>query len=241
MKTSTTLILTTAFVMLAGLITYNFNLKSSFLRGDYKNRFYGMEFTSCKDIRNVQVATANKLSVIIDQGAKEGIWIKTKQKDQIKWSSVGSMLKVDVNRAEGVEKARFSDDDVIIIAKSLEKITTESYFDSDEQEKFYSVYGETTINGFQQDSLEVVMDKFTKVSLNKLKLNRLDATVGDQLKGKAELVITSENIITNANFKIPGESFLNLLNPGFVKTHYQLSDKANVQLNGKLLKLYTVN
>jgi len=240
MKTSTTLIVATAFVMLAGLITYNFDLKSSFLRGDYKNRFYGMEFTSCKDIRNIQVGTANKLSVIVEQGAKEGVWIKTKQKDQIKWSSVGSLLKIDINREEGDEKMRFSNDDVIVISKSLEKVTTESYFDSDDQQQFYSIYGETTINGFHQDSLEVVMDKFTKVSLNKLKLNRLDATIGDQLKGKAELMITSENTITNANFKIPGESFLNLLNPEFVKTNYQLSDKANVQLNGKLLKLYSV-
>jgi hypothetical protein len=239
MKTSTTLIIAAVCVILASLTIYNFSLKSSFLNGDYKNRFYGLKFTPIKNLKEVHVESGNKLSVQIEQGTKEGIWIEEKTNDFLKWTVSGNVLNINLNEKAKKDGNRISGENIIIISNKIDRVVTHPFFKDPEEEKNGYNSGEVVIKGFNQDKMALYLDKSTAVYLDKSKLNLLDADLADKLNGNSRLTIAAENTIKDAMFKIQGAGTLNLMDPTIIKTNYQLSDKATVTLNGKSLALFS--
>jgi hypothetical protein len=240
MKTSTLFITSAVIVILIGLVACNFSLKASFLNGDYKNPFYGLEFISVTNIKEVELGSANRIVIGIQQGKAEGIWMRDRVKNKVTWSRKGNTIKIDLTDEAKESGFRIWDNDLVLVASNVNKFTSRPYFGNAAEEKSGRISGRTDINGFQQDSIRLDLGKFTSATLDRMKVTKLDALIGDKDQG-ASLSLAQENSFDAAVFHIPGKGILYLSDPKIVKTNYNITELATVSLNGKVLQAIDKN
>lgn len=235
MRTSTILIITAVIITLICLAAYNFNLKASYLRGDYKNPFYGLEYNNVKNINSLEMESANKISIIVEQGKTEGLWINDRIKDKLVWSIEGGILKIDLTKEAKESDFQVNGNELVLTTPNIYKVVAHPYLEKENHgDRNYQGY--IGISGFNQDSLTLDIGSAMYANLDKMQLLTLNAVIGDQKNGNTNLVLSSANEIKSAIFNIPGESKLDLQSPSIVKTNYILSAKATVSLNGKALQ-----
>lgn len=234
MKTSTMIIIAAVVIIMGCLTAFNYNLKGEYLSGAYKSRFRNMNFTPLKGIEKLDVQQANLLDIRVEQGDKEGIWIKKDVSDQVHFKVNAQVLTLFADHGEADELA-IEDGGVIIVTKTLTAIKTSPYLRKSKQ--YYMGSGRFSVNGYQLDQLDLDISKDVRLSLNNMKLNSLHAAVGDKIHGRAELLISSDTKINTAELIIPGNSKLNLQNPTIVKATYNLCDSASVTLSGKAVQM----
>lgn len=235
MKSSTLFITSAVIVILIGLIAFNFSLKASFLNGDYKNPFYGLEFTSVRDIKEVELGSANRIVIRLQQGKTEGLWMRDRVKNKVIWSRTGNIISIDLNKEAKESGFRIWDNELVLVTSAIYKVTSRSYFINAEEEKNGHIMGRTDLIGFQQDSIHLDLGKFTAANLDHIKATKLHALIGEKNQ-EASLYLTPDNSFDNVVFDIPGKGMLYLSDPNIVKTHYIISELATVSLNGKPLK-----
>lgn len=236
MKTSTMFIIAAVVATFIGLTAYNFSLKASFLKGDYKNPYYGLTFNAVKDVNEVELQSANRMTIRIEKGKTPGLWLRDRLKGNLVWTKNGNTIKIDLTKTAKDDGFQIWDNELILIMPSTVKLTSRAYHKDKEEEKRPNSSGRINISGFQQDAMELDLGKYTNAFLDKLKVGKLNAMIGNKDKGNASLVITSANQIGTAAFDIPGEGSLDLMDPNITKTQYSISDKATVSLNGKALQ-----
>jgi len=224
-----------------GLTAYNFSLKASFLKGDYKNPFNGLTFSSVKDVSEVELQSANRMTIRIQQGKAAGLWLRDRLKGNLVWTKDGNTLKIDLTKSAKDGGFQIWDNELILIIPSTVKLTSRAYHKDKEEEKRPNTSGSINISGFKQEAMQLDLGKYTRVFLDKIKVDKLNALIGNKDQGGASLVISSANQINTADFNIPGEGSLDLMDPNITKTHYTLSDKATVSLNGRALQAIKVN
>ena len=235
MKISTILIITAVVATIIALTAYNFTLRASYLKGDYKNPFYGMEFTPIKNLDAINISSANLVSVTIEQGVKEGIWVSDEAEKKISWSHHGNVLQIDLSKKSKDERDRVNGRSIIVVTNHLSQVNTKALFKTAEDEQSYSS-GEVTIKGYKEGNLQLVMDRSSSVYLDNNNLQSFKAIVGDAQHGDSRLSMSKENTIAAADFNVAGASEINLSGPKITKTNYTLSEKATVTLNGKALQ-----
>jgi len=235
MKTSAILIISAVVITLIALTAYNFTLRASYLKGNYKNPFYGMEFTPIKDLNSITIGSANRVSIVIEHGVKEGIWLTGDASQMVSWSHQNHDLQIDLTRKSKEEHDWISGRSIIIVTNHLAKVTTKAYYKSREDENSYTI-GETEITGYKEGSLQLLMDRSTTIYMDKNQLQSVNAIVGDAQHGGSRLNLSKDNTIGSADFTVAGDSEIHLTGPNITKTNYNLSDKASVLLNGKALQ-----
>jgi hypothetical protein len=238
MKTSTMLITSAVIIILISLVAYNFSLRASYLKGDYKNPYYGLEFTPVQGINELSAASSNHMVINVNHGKKEGIWMSDRVKDKIVFKESNGILSIDLSKAAKDDEFKVFNKDLILVINKPVKITTTPYFKVPEYENSY-IFGKIILNNFQQDSLIVDLGKSGAVILDNLHLKKLKALVGKD-KGSANLVL-SAGTYHSADFNIPGKGKIELLNPVITQTRYDVSDAATVTLNGGPLKIINKN
>jgi len=241
MKTSTMFIVAAVVATFIGLTAYNFTLKASFLKGDYKNPFNGLTFNSVKDVNEVELQSANRITIRIQQGKTTGLWLRDRLKGNLVWTKDGNTLKINLTKAAKDGGFQIWDNELILIIPTATKLTSRAYHKDKEEEKRANISGGINISGFEQEAMQLDLGKYTSAFLDKIKVDKLNAQIGNKDQGRASLVISSANQITTADFNIPGEGSLDLMDPNITKTHYTLSDKATVSLNGRALQAIKVN
>jgi hypothetical protein len=235
MRTSTILIITAVIITLICLAAYNFNLKASYIRGDYKNPFYGLEYNAIKNVNSLEMESANKISIIVEQGKTQGLWINERIKDKLVWSVEGGILKIDLTKEAKESDFQVNGKELVLTTPNIYKVVAHPYI-AKENPGDRNYMGYIGISGFDQDSLTLDLGSAMYANLEKMQLSALSAVIGDQKNGNTNLVLSSTNEIKSAIFNIPGESKLDLQNPSIIKTNYILSAKATVSLNGKALQ-----
>lgn len=236
MKTSNMLIIAALIISLGMITTYNFSLKAAYEAGNYKNRFNESEFTEIKNIKTLNVADANLISIVVEAGQKEGIWIRKRVKDRLVLKQNGEVFTIGLTDKAKEDNRRTGYDDIVLFTNSLNKLKTTAFWPVGEKKTRENVYGgEVSLKGLRTDNFDINVSSSTTVSVNKMVLKTLKAVVGGE-KGTALLNLDSANQIEYADFEILGASHLSLSNPKIVKTRYDLSDKATVTLNGAALQ-----
>ncbi|WP_316745663.1 hypothetical protein [Pedobacter gandavensis] len=237
MKTSNMLIIAAIIVSLGMITTYNFSLKAAYEAGDYKNRFNESEFTEMKNVETLNVNAANLITVVIEPGKKEGIWIRKRIKSRVALNQEGQTLTIGLTDEAKKAIRTIGYDDIVLIVNNLSKLKTVAYWPKGNTQENVNYFGsEVVLKGLKGDNLEIMMDGSTSVSMDKAVLKTLKAVIGEE-KGAAALNLDQDNQIEFAEFEIPGASKLTLSNPKIVKTQYNVSDKANVTLNGTALQV----
>jgi len=234
MKKSTIMITAAVLIILGSLTAFNVKIKQIYLTGSYKSRFNGMDFTPTTGLENIDIHYANRLGIQVEQGEKEGVWIRGDYKKDYVLDFNQHTLKVDITtKAKEVGNNYLGD--VVIITRNLKSIQTTSFLKKGENPTDNT--GNVDIKGFKLPSLDLNIALGVTVSLNKMKVDKLTAFVGDKKNGNASLYIASDTKINSATLNVPGRSMLTLANPKITKAVYNLSDSATVSLNGKLVQL----
>lgn len=235
MKKSNMLIITAIVVLLGMSVTYNFSLKAAYKAGNYKNPFYGSDFQEIKNIETLNLTAANVMSVAVEPGQKEGVWLKKEIKDQVVLKHSGKTLTIGLSDKSGSVSRNFGPRSIVVVTNSLRKLGTASFWPEGTKNKDnYGYWSEVNLNGIKGENLELMIADYTYVNLDKVSLKKLLAVVGDG-KGTASLSLEPDNQIESADFEVPGAGRVALNNPKVVKTRYNLSDKATVILNGAAL------
>ena len=233
MKKSNILIVLPVVLILTGLIFYNFKLKELYDTKAYKSRYKDMEFTPIPGIEHLDIQSANARNMNIEYGTKEGIWIYKSYRKIIKRAIKGNVLSLDFI-AELEEKNTFWSPGIILVTKNLKSVTTSPGFkDFGNNMSQASI----SISNYHLDQLDLKIAPHVNMSLSNLKVNTLNAVVGNETQDWAQLALNSTVTVNHASFDVPGKGMLDLSNPKIAKVSYHLSDSASVSLSGKALEV----
>lgn len=235
MKTSNKLLIAAILVIIVSMVTYDFALRAEYVKGEYKNRFYEKENLGFKGFKSIDNRAANYLTLSVERGDHFEVWVDKNLKDRIKISKIGDQLIVDVMDRKS-PKIVFYGNTITIICPSINEITTQPLWLVKEDQGIYPSDATTSLSGFNQQNLSLIVKEFTHLNLEKTKIENLNATVGNNSSTHAYLFIASNNQIGNANINVLGTNQLSIENPKINKTNFTISDSANVNFSGSILK-----
>lgn len=238
MKTSNMLLLTSVLVVLGCLTAYNFGLKAIYQTKDYKNEFSGMTFSALNGVEKLILKSANLMDVQIKKGNKEGVWVNKKLKDRLDISIDKQTASIGLAaRNEKEELREPSGIRLIIFTKNLNSVITNSIADSGKVEDHAAHRtGSIEIRGYHSDNFQLTLSPATEVSMDYMQLNNFQSVVGTKTGYSSSLILASDNKINAAQFDIPGNGGLVLNNPKIIKAKYNLSERASVSLDGKVVQ-----
>lgn len=236
MKTSRQLLLVAFLITIGALCMYDFTLKKVYDKGEFRNRFYGMEQVMLKNFNQVLLNGANFINAQIEYGPKYGVWATKDYQDKISFSEKDRSLIVDVIDKDKTINARAS---IVITCPDLQQLSTKAYFKDKKEEETLNrfPYATVKLSGFNHAKMSLDIGPSTKVKLDKNQIEILDALVGDNKIAYSSLIINATNKINLANIKVPGKSSLEIINPQIARSTYSFGDSASVTLNGKSLRL----
>lgn len=233
MKTSNKLLLTAILIIIVSMVTYDFALRAEYRKGTYKSRFYSFEKLNFKDFNKIDNRVANYVTILLEQNAKYNVSIRKELKNQVKIFKRGNSLVIDVLdkkslRYNGVENS------IVISCPSLEEVVTTPFFKENKSEDInYDTYGSTTLIGFNQQNLNLLINNSTNITLVNSKIENLKAAVGNSLTKHASLTLALDNQFNTATIVVAGTNSLNIQNNAKIgKPNFIISDSAKVNLNG---------
>jgi hypothetical protein len=95
MKTSN-IIFTLAIVLFFGmLMSYNFQLKAEYVKGDFRSPFYGYKKLKFKNFDKININAGNAIVVKVSAGKENAVYVQDELKDQIKLSELNKTLSID--------------------------------------------------------------------------------------------------------------------------------------------------
>ncbi|WP_316817335.1 hypothetical protein [Pedobacter nyackensis] len=230
MKTSSILILGAVLVILGSLITYNFKLKGMYDTKSYRNPYNGMVFTPLSGIEKLNVQSANAMNIRVLQGDKEGVWVGEKFKKDVKLDASGDVLNIDFLNVAIENQRRSLGPLVVVITKKMNSIMTAH---TEMKPEYDHPWGQLVVEDYKLDKLDLQVSSDLTVNLDNIRINTLNATVGDQYPGRAILKVSYNTSVNTANFNVGTNGSLNLDGAKIIKTVSNVIDSSNVAVNLK--------
>lgn len=238
MKNSNKLLLTALLFFIATVAAYNAVLTSEYNKGAYKDPYHNYKVQSFNGFNAVEVNGPSGLQVRVQQGPHQ-VWVHQKAAEFIKVSQRGNLLQVNV--IFGDEDAYLGNErQVIISLPNLERLQTDQRFTIAGKELQKKQAGqlslmEVELHKLHQDSLTVMQDGGSQVSLNAAQLNYLSATVGVSAGSEASLQLGQSNSIRSADLKLRHKAKLKMYNVAVPELRYTFSDSARLEATGASL------
>lgn len=233
MKTSTFLLIAVVFTFVIALTVYNFTLRASYLKGDYKNPFYGLMYTEIPTASKVKIESSNGFQLRIIKGQKDGIYFSERAKGHFTFTVKQNSLQLGLTEESKSKGFIIYSDDLILVRSALNELQLSPYYNSENNSHDYPT-GRVNISGFVQPAMHIETGTGSIVSLDSLQIGELTVRIGHEEGGKGGLTI-EQGKYKSAQFNVLGKSSLQLFNPEIIKTSYNLSKAASVTLNGKAL------
>ena len=235
MKTSNKLLSLIGLIVFSFIVFYNIKLKAEYNKGNYKNRFYGMDEVKIDGFNSIE-NNASNLNVRIEYGNKFKIYYGSEMKKKIEFKKNKDALIIDFQKNYN-EDDYFRTDSVIIICPKIEHIRAGNLLSKKQNIDYYIPLASTTIYGFKQESLNLIANSFTDIRLENNVINQVTAIIGDSRSTSGILSIKHNNQINNLYTQLNGKSILNIENTSINNAKFNLSDSAKVNLTGRALKL----
>jgi hypothetical protein len=223
MKTSNKLLLLATVILFGYLAVFNFQLRAEYIKGDFRNPYYGMKFTPLNSFTTIQHNAGNVVVLRIEKGPKFGVWMRDNLKEKLALTERNNTLFVDY-----VDKQHFNyyQSGIVVVCPEVNTVITTPLITH--QVRFWE-RAVTQVSGFTQDAMNIVAGKSTQVELNKNTIGKLNAAT---TASDATITVNTENQIQASNFKIVGKSDLKLFNQ-ITNGTYTYTDSATITLNGK--------
>ncbi len=238
MKTSNKLLLTAILIIVVSMVTYDLALRAEYRKGTYKSRFYGMDKTSVlSGFTTINNRAANLISIQVEQGSDQGVWVKSEWKDRIKISRNGMALVIEAADKQATHLSPYQNS-ITIICPSLEKVITSPFVAAKGGEEGNYSHGSIFIKGFNLENLDLKIAKSIDIYLENNKINSLKAIVGDDKSRDARLDISSNNHFNYAEITVAGMNQLQIQSPVIDKSNFNISDSAQLFLSKSSLKMF---
>lgn len=236
MKTSNKLLAVITIVVVAYLIVFDAGLKAEYLKGDFKNPFFGMGQLPIKDFNSIDHQAANVIDATIEKGPEFNIWIKAQLKDSVRIVKQGKTLVIEYIGAG--EKHMYYSRGIVITCPQLDSITTKAFIPKSwGDDRGNSFNDDIDVIGFNQQKMTLNAGPLTQIELKNNKLESMNATIGDNSNDIGGLNVNSNNYIKTADIKVLGKSELKMINPAIATLQHHISDSASLVLKGSALRL----
>ncbi|RZA01531.1 MAG: hypothetical protein EOP47_10365 [Sphingobacteriaceae bacterium] len=235
MKASNKLLVVIIMVVVAYMVVFDAGLKAEYLKGDFKNPFFGMEQLPIKDFNSIDHQAANVIDATIEKGPKFTIWVKKEFKDSVQIVKQGKTLVIRYI-GQGYKHMFYSG--IKITCPQLENITTKAFIPKSwGEDRGNSYHDDIDVIGFDQEKMTVNPGPLTEIELKNNKLVSMEAIVGDNSNDIGGLNVNSNNYIKSASIKVLGKSELKMANPNITKLEHSISDSASLILSGSAVRL----
>lgn len=232
MKTSSKLILAIIIVAGVALVIYDMAIRSSFLRGDYKNPYRDYVSLNFKDFKSIDLQASTVANVLVKQGPFS-VKISPDAMDFVKMRQYGDTLSITATFA-GSYYNIWPDHILIISCPALSHLNTDSRYHANGKLVTDSLAGwdfrfrPSVITGFALDSLAITEHHAGNLILKNNKIRSVTAIVGIGDKCRSNLIITDDNQFGNADLDILNYSQLQLHNTHIGTLKYSLADSTKL-------------
>jgi hypothetical protein len=235
MKTSNKLLLAVLLIISAYCVASAFALKTEYLKGDYKSRFYRMTNFNLSDFDAVYADIPNT-AITIEQGDKFAVWVTSDLHD-IEVARKNNTLTLNYKSTTRPTYGYGSS--VVIICPRLVSLTLGTKLPREQklaiQQDFITnkIDGAfNTISGFKQDTMAVEVNNATHLNLGKSAIQSFNAVVN-----WGGLSVSRDNKLNIANFDIKNYCEFDLDHADIKKPTYKLSNTAKIIVTGEAVPL----
>ncbi|MDX5419822.1 MAG: DUF2807 domain-containing protein [Hymenobacteraceae bacterium] len=245
MKTSNILLLTALLVLLFSMGAYNMALKSQYASGEYKNPLANFTLLDFTDFDEIDVKSANFISVKVETGDKPEVYLQNTENERIHVSQEGNRLIVEVTpESDGkLSIARTGPYHIIIRTPNVTLVRTDAAYIFDGKinttpnQLQYANHSGLTVEGLSQDSLKLELDNGSNLVLRANEIGYLQASAGHSPNSEPKLQLLSGNKVKQADITILNRGHLVMQNVAIPQLNYTLSEDAKVELSGASLDL----
>jgi hypothetical protein len=236
MKTSTKIFIATLLFLVLSVLGYDHLLKKEFLSGRYKNSYAYYTELKLENFDTFDINAAHIANVKFIQGPYR-VLIEPNALDYVKVKQKGNHLQIDVN----LSAARYNNRNpylLLISCPHIKEVTANAYIISKNLKVIDTVVNEgwngreVLISGFKQDSLTIRQDYGSNVVLADNHIRSLNAIVGQSPLSVSRIAILKSNHFENVNLQVMNKSKLVLKDALITHLKYQLSDSAELIMNG---------
>ena len=197
MKTSNKLLFTAIIVVVISLFFYDLGMRSSFLRGDYKNPYRDFVSLNFKDFKTIDLRCETAANIIVTQGPFS-VKMSPDGESFVKVSQNADTLRI----ASAFPHDYFGSSEpyvLVISCPNLAQLITDSRYTAGDRLVIDSLAGEdfswrtTIVSGFKQDSLSILAQHGCTLLLKDNHIKSLNATIGVGEGCRSNLTISGDN------------------------------------------------
>lgn len=235
MKTSNKLLLTAIIITLVSLVFYDLMLKSSYLKGDYKDPFKDYVSLNFKDFKTIDLSASTAANIILKQGPFS-VRMDPSAADFVKISQNAGTLHIDAAFSGSFNNPRAAYV-LVVSCPDLKQFNADARYMAGDQPIIDTLASEdfkwrpSIISGFTLDSLTITEKHAASIILKGNKIRVLNAVIGIDNGSRSNMTIADDNRLQNAELNILNKSQLRL-NGAAINLKYQLADSAKLILTG---------
>lgn len=232
MKSSTITVLLALLLLFGVLTAHNFSLKAEYKNGNYKKAFPESTLVPLKDIKSLEIRSANLMRVRVQYGDRDGIWINDRLNERLQWQQNGFKLSLDLKKnANEVSEPQF--EEVVVVLNSLEQVRTLDGVLSKDAD--VDDGGSLEISNLKLPHLELMLEARMNTNLRNNSFRNFKLTLG-QGQFPAHFSMAGDNRIDTAYFDVRGQSSISLGKDNIAVPHFELSKDCYIQMPGELLR-----
>jgi len=244
MKKSTKIFIAAILVLLATLAVHDLGLRAAYLKGDYKEPYYGFEHRTFKSFDRIELDAATAVNLKIEQGPFE-VRTNPLASGFLKMKQENGNLQIRVEFPEhyqglGAPYAIYIRCPDLKLLKVNARYTFGGHPTTDTVARDLN-WKPTLITGFKTDSLRIEEDYAANVRLENNQINKLNVVAGISRHAGSAISIGDGNHIGNASFDIRNYGQLRLQADTHGTSVYQIADGAHLYIDGVASKPFIKN
>jgi len=242
MKKSTKIFTAAALILLSSLVMHDFGLRAAYLKGDYKEPYYGFERRNFKSFDRIELDAGTAANVHIEQGPFD-VRTNPMASDFLKIIQKGTTLHISAAFPEHYRglNAPYA---IYVRCPNLKLLKVNALYTFGGHPNTDTVardldWKPTLINGFKADSMRIEEDYAANVRLENNQINTLNVIAGLSRHAGSGISIGAGNQIQKANFDIRNHGQLRLQATINGTSNYHIADGAHLYIDGIAAKPFT--
>jgi hypothetical protein len=241
MKTSNKFLFAAVVLTLISLVVYDILLKAAYKSGNYTDPFKDFVTLKFKDFDVLDLPSSTTANVKVIQGPFS-VRIDERAKSYVQVRQEGSHLSVNAG-FEGSYESTSNPYILLISCPTVLAVNANAGYRANNTNVTDTIVRDdwnmrqVLIDGFTQDSLNIMEDYGSTVVLANNHIRVVSATIGKSPRSGPRLIIEQTNEFMNADLDIQNNSKLFLDNAKIQSLNYQLGDSAKLIITGKAKNL----
>lgn len=241
MKKSNSITIVILALIFLSLFYHDTRLRAEYLSGRYKNIYRNFVNLQFKDFDAVDVSSSTVANVKFIQGPFK-VMVDSDALRHVKVSQQGKKLVISANFDD---KELYNGNPFVLLvscpilnqvnASAVYMVEKKQVIDSAAEHGWDRKY--ILIDGFKQDSLNIIQDYGSGIVLAHNTISTVHAIVGKTPGSSGKLTVQPNNQFQDVTLDICNKSLLQLNNARISKLSYHLADSAKMTISGAMQKL----